>query len=174
MTPADIIQILILFVLTSTLLLTFRKIKYYYEWLRKEKALEYSLSKNKNLQEQRTQLSKIFGNLHNIKTIPYENIEKEIKKNEEVYNIIVALLAHWENLALGIEEDIIDEDVAFEMTAGVLRDYVRAFSEFIEHRRENNNQRAYQYLTNLSARWEIRLNSKYGVDKRSKFPKIKK
>ena len=134
------------------------QLNFQYEWNKKERALDYSLNRNKILQQSRVQLESLFGNIHQR---PHEIESDEIKKilddNKYSYTVITSLLAHWENMALAIQKGIVDEDVAYEMTAGLVIDYVRAFKEFIKTRRDENNRRAYAYLLPLASRWEARL-----------------
>lgn len=135
-----------------------KEMEYEYDWHRRSKALEYSLSRNRNLQELRTSIDCLFGNIHHRqRSIPYQEIADKLKQDDTSYTVITSLLAHWENLALAIHFGIVDEDVAYEMTAGIVIDHVRAFEDFITERRRTNNPRAYNYLLNLSSRWRARL-----------------
>ena len=137
--------------------LLLRQLKFQYDWNKKEKALEYSLSKNKNLQEVRRKLDSLFGNIHhNSRVIPYDEIINKLEEDNTSYTVITSLLAHWENMALAIHQGIVDEDVAYEMTAGLVIDYVRAFQNFIDERQNKNNARAYAYLVPLSKDWKTR------------------
>lgn|GEM_PF-2612391 len=129
-----------------------------YNWVRKEKALEYSLSKNQQLQQIRKDLDAAFGNIQTIQEpITMKEIGEKLKEDPSKYTVISALLAHWENLALAIELEIVDEKVAYEMTAGIVRKYVYAFQKFINDRRRNKNPRAYKYLLELDEKWAKKL-----------------
>lgn len=180
MSYADYIQIVIGVILILSFIVAAFQLKllrkqlgYQYEWSRREKTLNYSLSKNKELQQQRKCLDELFGSIHNRKGgIPKAEIEEKLKNDKTAYTVISTLLAHWENLALAIKCDVVDKGVAFEMTAGMLIDYVKAFHEFIEGRRDNNNPNAYKYLRTLAKEWEDELDGETKIV-REKFPKIK-
>lgn len=177
---SDYIQIAIAVILILTFLVAVyqlrlmrKQMKYQYDWARRQKALDYSLSKNKELQRERKKLDELFGSVHNANGgIPLETILKKLEDEPTAYTVIATLLAHWENLALAIECDVVDEEVAFEMTAGLVIDYFKKFHEFIEHRKRVNNPRAYFYLKRLAEKWEAKLEGTNKI-KKSKFPKVK-
>ncbi|SDN39899.1 protein of unknown function [Desulfonauticus submarinus] len=133
------------------------QIRNQYEWNMREFALSYSLTKNERLREARINLDNAFGILAKRKeSLTLKEIEDVIQKKPAIYTDIIYLLAHWENMALAIHAKIADENVAFEMVAGMVISYVRVFRNFIDSRREIN-PRAYDYLLNLANRWENRL-----------------
>lgn len=169
----SVILILSFAVASYQLVLMRKQMAYQYEWSRRQKALDYSLSRNKDLQQERKKLDELFGSVHRKECgIPLKTIEEKLSSEATAYTVITTLLAHWENLALAIECDVVDEEVAFEMTAGLVIDYVKTFHEFIEHRRKVNNPRAYKYLKDLAVRWEAELEGSNKIT-RTKFPRLK-
>jgi hypothetical protein len=76
-------------------------------------------------------------------------------------HIISALLAHWENLALSIYAGVSEEDVAREMTAGLMISYVHVFGNFIAQRK-TENPKAYEYLLKLTEEWKCK--PRYPID----------
>ena len=130
-----------------------------YEWNRRVEAISYSLIKSQRLREARIELDKHFGILSGrTEALTIAELDKEIEKNPALHTDILYALAHWENMALAIHAGIADEDVAFEMVAGMVIQFVSVFHNFIE-RRKGENPRAYEYLTRLSVRWQDRLKS---------------
>ncbi len=170
MKTSDLIQVVIAVILVGTLGVTAYQIKllkmqldYQYKWSKRDKTLQYSLSKNRTLQETRKELDEIFGDIHRThRTIDRAEMEEKLKENDRLYTVISSLLAHWENLALAIHCHVADEEVAYEMTAGIVVSYFKAFEYFIQIRQEKN-PRAYYYLINLKKRWEQRLSQGRGA-----------
>ncbi|MBE9563531.1 MAG: DUF4760 domain-containing protein [Proteobacteria bacterium] len=132
-----------------------KQIKNEYFWGAREKALSYSLIKSPQLRDARIHIDVVFG--HNISSrkepLSLEEIEVACKTDNTVYTQISALLAHWENMALSIYAGVSAEDVAREMTAGMMISYVNVFINFINHRREEN-PKAYDYLLKLTNEWK--------------------
>ena len=132
-----------------------KQIKNEYFWGTREKALSYSLIQSSQLRDARIHLDEVFGHnlIHRKEPLSIEEIEAACRKSNAVYTQISALLAHWENMALSIYAGVSAENVAKEMTAGLMMSYVYVFSNFIEHRRAEN-PKAYEYLLILAKEWK--------------------
>jgi hypothetical protein len=85
------------------------------------------------------------------------DLMRVFEDDDNVQPQLIALLAHWENLALTVAAGVTDEDMAFEMVASTLVTYEHRFSEFIESRRAKQSPRLYAYLTPLAELWRRRL-----------------
>jgi len=128
-----------------------------YEWNRRVEALSYSLIRSQRLRDARIVLDKHFGILSGrAEALTLEELDTAMGENSALHTDILYVLAHWENMALAIHADIADEDVAFEMVAGMVIYFVNLFHNYIE-RRKKENPRVYEYLLKLSLRWEDRL-----------------
>jgi hypothetical protein len=88
--------------------------------------------------------------------VAWEQIQQALQQNPHLRICLIALFAHWENLALTIAARVCDEDLAFEMAAGTLLEYVDRFAAFVRQRRVQNPRR-YRYLLLLADRWRMRL-----------------
>lgn len=144
-----------------------KQIRNQYEWSTHQFALNYSITHNSRLREARIKLDETFGvfTFDKCEALTIKQIYDAIEREPSIYTDISYILAHWENMALAIEANIADEDVAFEMVAGMVISYVCMFRNFIEKRR-GVNPRAYDYLLTLAKKWEDRLHK---VD-RPQFP----
>ena len=133
-----------------------RQIQNQYEWSKRNHALSYSLTRSQTLRQARERLDKAFdpplGDREEPLTL--EEIKLAKKKDAAVNTLIHSLLGHWENLALAIELDIADEDVAREMVASTVLAHVKVFRPFIDGRRKKESRRIYFYLLKLAAEWE--------------------
>jgi hypothetical protein len=146
-----------LIVAIRQLLLMRTQIQNHYDWSKRVHALSYSLINSQRLSEARIKLDKAFGILASKKEgMTLDDIDTAIKNDPSIYTEIMYVLAHWENMALAIHAKVADEDVAFEMVAGMVISFVLVFRNFIE-RRKKENDRVYGYLLRLTLRWEERL-----------------
>lgn len=122
------------------------------------RALEYSLTRAPHLRELRVAIDCAFEpSKWGDRTIPLADLSAVFARDDNVQPQLIALLAHWENLALTVAAGVTDEDMAFEMVASTLVNYEHRFSEFIESRRKKQSDRLYAYLTPLAKRWRSRL-----------------
>ena len=122
------------------------------------RALEYSLTRAPHLRKLRVDIDCAFDPSHwGDRTIQIGDLTAVFDRDENVRPQLIALLAHWENLALTVASGVTDEDMAFEMVASTLVSYEHRFSEFIESRRADQSRRLYAYLTPLAERWRRRL-----------------
>ena len=101
-------------------------------------------------------MDKAFGNLKDQGRLPLTTIKEKSEKDPNIETYIQAVLGHWENMALAIDNGVADEDVAFSMVANQVKLYHNAFKEFIDDIREIYPQR-YVHLINLYERWQRRL-----------------
>ena len=144
-------------------------------WNKRSGALAYSLFKSDSLRNAKIRLDKAFGNLKDQGRLPLQIIKEKIEENEKneknennpniktyinIETDIQTVLGHWENMALAIENNVADEDVAFSMVANQVKLYHNAFKEFIDEIREIYPQR-YVHLIELYKRWQRRLG---GID----------
>jgi hypothetical protein len=129
-----------------------------YKWSKRKYAMSYSLSNSESFRQARSNLEKAFC-IFNTETsvLTMDEIEKVTKNEPSIHADILYVLAHWENMALAIKEEIADEEVAFEMVATTLILFTDVFKEFIEQRHEQTGGRAYEYLLQLSDKWDARL-----------------
>lgn len=124
----------------------------------RSRALEYSLTRAPHLRELRLAIDCVFEPVTwGDRTISMTDLMRVFEDDDNVQPQLIALLAHWENLALTVAAGVTDEDMAFEMVASTLVTYEHRFSEFIESRRSKQSPRLYAYLTPLAARWRRRL-----------------
>lgn len=124
----------------------------------RSRALEYSLTRAPHLRELRLAIDCAFEPVTwGDRTIPMTDLMRVFEDDDNVQPQLIALLAHWENLALTVAAGVTDEDMAFEMVASTLVTYEHRFSEFIESRRATQSPRLYAYLTPLADRWRRRL-----------------
>jgi len=125
---------------------------------RRDEALKYSLARARELRPVREYVDRAFppGEWQN-KTVPIEVIDEAAARDARLQTEMISLLAHWENLALTVHSDVCDEDMAFEMVASTLVEYVNRFGAFIEQRRQTQSRRLYVYLLSLAKRWRQRL-----------------
>lgn len=123
----------------------------------RNKALSYSLYSNIHLRDARLRIEEYFGeNLRKRRTAAINEIEQLIKKDQHLFSDIKTVLAHWENMALAMECDVVDVDVTFNMVGGTFVNHVKVFKEFIDDNKRRN-PRAYYHLLNLSDKWEKQL-----------------
>jgi hypothetical protein len=130
---------------------------------RRGMALSFSLVNNPHLLETRGHVEKVFPSRRwSGRTIPLAELRQALDSDRLEYMKVVALLAHWENLALTVFAGLSEEDMAVEMVGGTLVDHVTRLDEFIEDRRRTENPRLYAYLLPLAARWRERLAKEKG------------
>ena len=133
-----------------------------FEWRMRQAAISYSLTKNPDMRDIRTQIDKYFGITKRFDEMPRIPLtQKELQhafEDAELYNNIVFFMAHWENMAMAIAFNYAHEEVAFEMTANWVVLYTELFKNFIIKRRQVN-PRAYQYLLTLVKKWAEQLES---------------
>jgi hypothetical protein len=125
-------------------------------WNKRSGALAYSLFKSDTLRNAKIRLDNAFGNLKDQGKLPLKTIQERVKKESGIETDIQTVLGHWENMALAIDNNVADEDVAFSMVANQVKLYHNAFKEFIDDIREIYPQR-YAHLTELYKRWQKRL-----------------
>jgi hypothetical protein len=129
-----------------------------FEWSTRQAALDFATGRNASLREARIALDRAFKNVANVNVpLTMEQINSAIDGDQAVYTHIITLLGNLENMALAIYAQIADESVAFETMAGTTLQYITRFREFINHRRDHNNPRAYDYLLELEQRWSNEL-----------------
>jgi hypothetical protein len=129
----------------------------HYRWEKQSRALSYSLTKNEKLRDSRTVLVRAFKiNTRDEKKIPWSEIKSAQDHITSIETCITDILGHWENMALAIDKKIVDDHVAFEMTASVVITYAYMFQEYIQERRVNN-ERAYKYLQKVVTKWQNKL-----------------
>ncbi len=135
-----------------------KQIKDEYFWGTREKALSYSLIKSPQLRDARIHLDDVFDHslAYRKEPLSLEEIEAACQKDNAVYTQISALLAHWENMALSIYAGVSAENVAREMTAGLMMSYVNVFNNFIVQQRREENPKAYEYLLKLTEEWKTK------------------
>jgi len=125
---------------------------------RRDRALEYSIARSPHLRDVRTAVDTAFDpERWRNKTIPQKEITAVLDKHPGLETQLISLLAHWENLALTVYSGVTDEDMAREMVAGTLVEYVDRFREFIHYRQAKENKRLYEYLVRLAGRWRRQL-----------------
>ncbi len=129
-------------------------------WNQRSGALAYSLFKSDSLRNAKIRLDNAFGNLKDQGKLPLKTIQEKIKKESGIETDIQTVLGHWENMALAIDNNVADQDVAFSMVANQVKLYHNAFKEFIDDIRETYPHR-YIHLTELYKRWQKRLG---GID----------
>ncbi len=121
-------------------------------WDRKVKALEYSLVREERLREARVRIDEAFSLSSASEPPSAAVLESKFDECPELRTHVLNLLGHWENLALGIYEGVVNEFVAYEMVAGTVIDHTSFFQNFIRARQEAN-PRAYRYLLYLERDW---------------------
>lgn len=120
---------------------------------RRENALKYSLSNNPILREAQMRVDMAFSpEVWGTRPIPAEVLQKTLTDQPEIRNELITLLANWENLSLCNASDIADHDLAFEMVATTLVQYVDRFQNFIALRQQDK-PRAYAYLVHQADQW---------------------
>jgi hypothetical protein len=130
---------------------------------RRSQALSFSLVNSPYLLETRGHLEKAFPSPRwSGRTIPLAEIRQALDGDRLEYMKLVALLAHWENLALTVFAGPSEEDMALEMVGSTLVDHVIRMAEFIKERRRTENPRLHAYLLPLAARWWERLAKEKG------------
>ena len=127
--------------------------------LRRGRALEYSVTRAPHLRKLREAVDTAFVPTEwTDEAIPLETVKRAFAEDTHLQADLIALLAHWENLALTVEAKVTDEDMAFEMVASTLVAYVQRFQEFIDDRRKQRDPpRMYTYLLRVASRWRQRL-----------------
>jgi uncharacterized protein YktA (UPF0223 family) len=80
-----------------------------------------------------------------------QRLEDNRNEREDITN----LLNFFEEMAICVEEKIVQEELLLKFFKGIVKDYCRTFSCYIQYRRKKrNNERIYRYLTNLYEKWE--------------------
>lgn len=127
---------------------------------RRGRALEYSITRAPHLREFREQVDRVFPPSEwSAGAVPMDGLLAAFEEQDGLQGALIGLLAHWENLGLTVAAGVTDEDMAFDMVATTLVSYVDRFQAFIDHRREEGNERVYAYLIRLARRWRSRLDA---------------
>ena len=129
------------------------KTRRHYDWQKKVQALSYSLSKNERMRVARVELTREFKLSSRKTPVPLDVFLEKFDEKDDLYPCARDLLGHWENMSLAIELEIVDEDVAFKMVAGMFITYAYQFQEFIQHRR-SENKRAYEFYEKVVREWQ--------------------
>ncbi|WP_143040354.1 DUF4760 domain-containing protein [Albimonas donghaensis] len=132
---------------------------------KKEKTLEYSLTRNRRYQEAREFLEKTYESaFRDNSPLNYG----QIQSNEQAYLSAKYLLSHWEVMAISLENEIIDNDTAYEMVGLTFYKTVGMLRHFIEEMQRNNDRR-YTTLMKLYATWEDDLRKQGAVPPRDQI-----
>lgn len=106
-----------------------------FRWKRSEKALEYSFHRTDVVRNARGSVYREFGNpTGHDEPISLITLQDAFKRDPQVEEDLITLLAHVENIALAIHSELIDEEVVYHLVAATCVAIMNAFSEFIEHR----------------------------------------
>ena len=128
---------------------------------RRNMAIGYSLTKNKQYFDARGEISNRFK----VKLAQQGRLTgaevADLKSNsDKIVPEIKFVLSHWEIMAISIFDNIIDEKTCFEMVGSTLVNTVRLLEEYIlDARRDPQNVRRYDYLMVLYEEWKTRLES---------------
>jgi hypothetical protein len=137
----------------------------FYAWRSKQNldrrnlAIGYSLTKNKQYFDARSEIANRFK----IKIARNEKLTEEdvanLKANSDrIVPEIKFVLSHWEIMAISIFDNIIDEKTCFEMVGSTLVNTVRLLENYIvDARCDPQNIRRYDYLMVLYEEWKARI-----------------
>lgn len=129
---------------------------------KQEYSLTYSLTKNQAHIEARSKLMEVFGTTSSTsRRLKLVEINQAIDSEEKIGSHIRLLLNHWENLALAVNQDVADEETAFQMVAARLVNTVHQYAAYIEDVHVENPI-AFKHLIAISQGW----NKKLGIHKR--------
>jgi len=136
------------------------QIRKQYDWSMKQMALMFSISQNPTIQPARHALDVAFGTyIRESEPIPLNIIEEAIDKDPEIYTHVRTILAHYEVMAIAIHRKVADGDLARDLIAETLNQYIAVFERFMRQRR-TVNRRAYEYMLDLDRKWERELADK--------------
>lgn len=138
----------------------------YRSWISKQNldrrnlAIGYSLTKNREYFEARGRIESKFANEFGLaKPIQADIIFRMINDgNDTLARDIRVVLAHWEIMAISIFDEIIDENTCFEVVGKTLITTVHVLSKYIDAvRAQEGKERRYDYLLILNEVWAERL-----------------
>ena len=127
---------------------------------RRNLAIGYSLTKNREYFEARGRIESKFSDAFaNGEPIDAAVIIRMIDDgNDALARDIRVVLAHWEIMAISILDEIIDENTCFEVVGKTLVTTVHVLSEYITAiRGQTGKERRYDYLLILNDVWKKRL-----------------
>ncbi|MFN6537937.1 MAG: DUF4760 domain-containing protein [Nostoc sp. EkiNYC01] len=93
-----------------------------------------------------------------IKAIPEDNqsqvINEELNKKPDLGEDIVTVLNFLEEIAVGIDNDLIDEDIIYQYFQIIVQRVCRVFRIWVEEQRRQRGNKLYSSLFELNNRWQ--------------------
>lgn len=139
---------------------------------RRNLAIGYSLTKNKDYFEARARIFERYKeNFSQIKPISGIDLSDLVSaKDRDLEKDIRIVLAHWEIMAISICDDVIDEKTSFEVVGTTLVTTVRVLFEYIKEIRSiYANRRRYDYLLILFHHWSRRIDLEQSAGTLSRY-----
>lgn len=137
----------------------------FYAWRSKQNldrrnlAISYSLTKNKQYFDARSEIANRFKTkIAKNEKLTEEDVTSLKSNSDRIVPEIKFVLSHWEIMAISIFDNIIDEKTCFEMVGSTLVNTVRLLENYIiDARRDQQNIRRYDYLMVLYEEWKNRI-----------------
>ncbi len=128
---------------------------------RRNMAIGYSLTKNKQYFDARGEISNRFKvKLEKHEKLTQDEVANLKENSDKIVPEIKFVLSHWEIMAISIFDNVIDEKTSFEMVGSTLVNTVNLLEEYIlDARRDPQNVRRYDYLMVLYEEWKARLDA---------------
>ena len=169
---ARIVQAMFSAFVIITAWITYRAWKTKQNLDRRNAAIGYSLTKNKEYFEARGRIEAKFASTFAAgEQIDASIIMRMIEDGNEILARDIRLvLAHWEIMAISILDEIIDEKTCFEVVGKTLVTTVYTLRKYIDAiRDQTGKERRYDYLLILNDMWVDRLNQSVKNDTISRY-----
>ena len=97
--------------------------------------------------------------IRNLRDKPPSNVKtfviSEIDQNNDLKSEVTNILNFFEEMALSINDNFVDEDILRSFLRGIVFTYVETFSYWIDHRRDLvKNEKIFQSVTELCEQWK--------------------
>lgn len=153
------LQGLTLIAVVAGLFLTIRQLRIlgqtyvdFHDWNRR-KAAQEAIETVRTLAEDTPLLDEKFQIMTTNDTIPREQVTNACDESGAVRSALHKRLNHFEQIAIGVEQKVLDEQVIKSAYKTMFQRTIVQFKEYIVHRRNRGNRSAYLVMETLSNRW---------------------
>lgn len=127
-----------------------------HDWNRRLAAQEALRAYNYSLLS--SPLQDVFDYLNVSEPIPLAKLTEEFANNPKLQPDLHQLLNYYEGLARGIHQSLFDEEIVKSARKNAMMMAEKAFTNYLDKRRENVNPHAWRELSSLISRWRSQDN----------------
>lgn len=135
-----------------------RELQFNYQWQRGVRSLRYTPSEDEHLRETRSRLNNQLGiftrpdgeiGLAEIERLDTGDPEHTIRAD------LSLVLGRFENMCIAMANDLVDEEICYQLSRGGLIRYHRFFRQYIDDvRKSHSNPKLYEFLEHYALIWD--------------------